>query len=51
MIEMPSSITPLDLLASLVDSQFRPQSSDNDAMVGLEKRVFLTTHPVLFTFP
>jgi hypothetical protein len=47
MIEMPSSITPLALLASLVDSQYRPRSSEDDATVRLEKRIFLATAGII----
>jgi hypothetical protein len=47
MIDMPSSITPLALLASLVDSQFRPRPSDDDAVVRLEKRIFLATSGII----
>lgn len=47
MIEMPSSITPLALLASLVDSQYRLRSSEDDATVRLEKRIFLATAGII----
>ena len=45
MIEMPSSITPLGLLASLVDGQFR--SSDGDSISRIEKRIVLAASSVI----
>ena len=46
MIEMPSSITPLGLLACLVDSQFRLSDGD-DSTSRIVKRIILATSSVI----
>ena len=47
MVEMPSSSTPLALLASLVDSQFHMESSNDDSRDYLENRIFLATSGII----
>jgi len=47
MIEMPSSSTPLALLASLVDNQFHTEPSGDNSNDHFEKRIFIATSGII----